>query len=340
MEIEDAALLEPIAAELPCGESLEDTQLLASFDAYGLFGRAAPLSAETDWREIRDRAREALEKSKDFRLLTHFGCAVLRTEGFGAYAQTLAVAARWLESWGEEVFPRIDEDAILRRSALNGFADRMAIVDGVRRASILKHPQLGAVSIRDIEIATGQLTLPEGESAAFSEEQLNGFFTATEAEELQGLQGQLQTAVTSLKSIEEAMRSRSGIQAAPDFAILADPLARTLKRVNDNLATRASDADAATEAGEDSSDTAAHPVAGGGAAVGVVRNRQDATRALDAVAEFFRTHEPSSPIPLLIERAKRLVSKTFLEVLEELAPEALAPAKAASGVRDDAASNE
>ena len=66
-----------------------------------------------------------------------------------------------------------------------------------------------------------------------------------------------------------------------------------------------------------------------------------ATRALDAVANFFRTHEPSSPIPLLIERAKRLVGKDFLQVLAELAPEALAPAKAASGVRDsDDASNE
>jgi type VI secretion system protein ImpA len=68
----------------------------------------------------------------------------------------------------------------------------------------------------------------------------------------------------------------------------------------------------------------------------VIRNRQDATRALDAVADFFRTHEPSSPIPLLLERAKRLVAKNFLEVLEELAPEALASAKAASGVRDSA----
>jgi type VI secretion system protein ImpA len=341
MEIEDAALLEPIAAELPCGESLEDTQLLASFDAYGLFGRSAPSSAETDWREIRDRAREALDKSKDFRLLTHFACAVVRTEGFAAFVQTLAVAARWLESWGEEVFPRIDEDAILRRSALNGFADRMATVDGVRRAPILKHSQLGAVSIRDIEIATGQLTLPEGETAPYSEEQLNAFFAATGMEDLQDLQDQLETAMASLKSIEEAMRSRSGIQAAPDFAILADPLARTLKRVNDNLATRARDAGSSTESdGEDSSGNAAGPAAVGGAPVGVVRNRQDATRALDAVADFFRTHEPSSPIPLLIERAKRLVAKNFLEVLAELAPEALAPAKAASGVRDDAASSE
>ena len=75
--------------------------------------------------------------------------------------------------------------------------------------------------------------------------------------------------------------------------------------------------------------------------VGAIRSRQDATRALDAVAAFFRTNEPSSPIPLLIERAKRLVAKNFLEVLAELAPEALAPAKAASGVRDsDSASTD
>jgi len=69
-------------------------------------------------------------------------------------------------------------------------------------------------------------------------------------------------------------------------------------------------------------------------AVGAIRSRQDVTRALDAVSAFYRANEPSSPIPLLIERAKRLVAKDFLEVLAELAPEALAPAKAASGVRD------
>lgn len=341
MEIEDAALLEPITAEAPCGESLEDTQLLASFDSYGLFGRAAPLNAETDWRELRDRSREALEKSKDFRLLTHLACAVLRTRGFGAFVETLTVAARWLEQWGDEVFPRIDEDAILRRSALNGFADRMAIVDGVRRASILKHPQFGSVSIRDIEIATGQLALPEGETAAFSEEQLGGFLAGTPVEDVQGLQRQLEAALASLKSVEEAMRSRSGVQAAPDFTILSDPLARTLKRVNDSLATRTSESsNEVTEGGDTSCVDAGSPGSAGGAPIGVVRNRQDATRALDAVADFFRTHEPSSPIPLLIERAKRLVAKNFLEVLAELAPEALAPAKAASGVRDEATSSE
>src|SRR5215510_3972975 len=102
------SLIEPLSDENPCGEDLEDTQLLASFDGYRLFGQSAPLSAETDWREIRDRSLEALEKSKDFRLLTHLAAAVVRTDGFGDFTQTLNVAAQWLTNWSDEVFPRVD----------------------------------------------------------------------------------------------------------------------------------------------------------------------------------------------------------------------------------------
>jgi type VI secretion system protein ImpA len=330
MQIRDTGLLEAISAEHPCGESLEDTQLLASFDVYGLFGRSAPLSAEIDWRDIRDRSLEAMKKSKDFRLLTHLASAVVRTDGFAEFVQTLTVGARWLDSWVETVFPLVDEDGILRRSALNGFADRMAVVDGVRRAPILVHRQLGSVSMRDIEIVTGHLIPAEGETGAVSAQQLEGLFAATSVEELRALRDQLNEAVTSLKSMETAVSLRSGTQAAPDFTTLAVPLARTLKRVSDHLATRP---DAAAEATPGAT-TAGGAEAAAVVAVGTVRNRQDATRALDAVAAFFRTNEPSSPIPLLIERAKRLVAKDFLEVLAELAPEALGPAKAASGVRD------
>ncbi|MEJ0035914.1 MAG: type VI secretion system ImpA family N-terminal domain-containing protein [Gammaproteobacteria bacterium] len=330
MRIADSGLLESLSAENPCGEDLEDTQLLASFDAYRVFGQSAPLSEETDWREIRDRSLEALRKSKDLRLLTHLAGSVVRTEGFGALAETLSVGARWFEMWGGELFPRVDEDAILRRNALNGFADRMAVVDGARRAPILKHAQLGAVSIRDIEMATGQLAPTEGETASMDNAQLGALLSASADDDLKALSTQLNQAVESLKSMEAAMRDQGGAQAAPEFDSLCVPLARTLKLIDDHLATRSP---AASEA---AGETGGNAAAGGAVAVGAIRNRQDATRALDAVAAFFRTNEPSSPIPLLLERAKRLVAKDFLEVLAELAPEALGPAKAASGVRDSA----
>jgi type VI secretion system protein ImpA len=58
-------------------------------------------------------------------------------------------------------------------------------------------------------------------------------------------------------------------------------------------------------------------------------------RALEAVAEYFRRNEPSSPIPLFVERAKRLVAKDFLQVLADIAPDALSVAKSAGGLKDE-----
>lgn len=325
-------LLEPVSADHPCGTDLEDTQLLASFDAYRLFGQVAPLSEETEWREIRDRAVEAIGTSKDFRLLTHLSSALLRAEGFAAFADTLKLASHWLTTWPTEVFPRVDEDAILRRNALNGFADRMAIIDGLRRTPLLVHRQLGPLSIRDIEFATNLVAPVEGESATLDASQLQAHLSATDVEELNALSGQLNDAIQSLASIEEGMRSAGGVQAAPDFGNLTTLLTRTSKLVSDHLGTRAPASDPASDA---QSEAASAGGAAVGVAVGGIRSREDAIRALDAVAEFFRANEPSSPIPLLIARAQRLVGKDFLAMLEELAPDALQQAKAASGVRDE-----
>ncbi|HTU66759.1 MAG TPA: type VI secretion system ImpA family N-terminal domain-containing protein, partial [Steroidobacteraceae bacterium] len=71
IESELDSLATPVSADNPCGASLEDTQLLASFDAYHLFGQTVQLP-ETDWRELKSASLEALAQSKDLRLLTHF----------------------------------------------------------------------------------------------------------------------------------------------------------------------------------------------------------------------------------------------------------------------------
>jgi type VI secretion system protein ImpA len=68
------------------------------------------------------------------------------------------------------------------------------------------------------------------------------------------------------------------------------------------------------------------------AAVGAIRSRDDAIRALDAVADYFRRNEPSSPIPLFVARAKRLVSKSFLEVVADLVPDAVPQVRAVGGI--------
>jgi type VI secretion system protein ImpA len=330
----EEALLQPITPEQPCGDNLEDTELLASFDSYRLFGQSNPLDASgdgapppPDWTAIRARSNEALRKSKDLRLLAHLGAALLRTDGIPAFAATLNVASQWLETNWAKVYPLVDEDAILRRNALNNFADPMAIVDRLRRVPLVNSRQHGKFSLRDIDIATHHLQ-PGKDDTPVDENQINAAFDAMPLEELTLLHDSVATAVAAVRKIDSTMREAAGSEATPSFDPLTTPLARMNQMLRTRLASRTGGAEAAAGGDGSAAETGGAPLSG------VVKSRQDAIRALDAITAFYRQAEPSSPIPLLLERAKRLVSKDFLEVLADIAPDALGTARAAGGLKD------
>jgi len=340
---ESAQLLQPITEDRPCGENLEDTELLASFDAFRLFGQSRPLDAPAEpnekrvpkpaespeWVEIRDKALDALTKSKDLRLLAYLGTAMLRTDGLPAFSETVHVASQWLDMYWNQTYPLVDEDAVLRRNALNCFADPMAVVDGIRRVPLVRSRQHGTFSLRDVDIATHQLSPAEGDSPA-DEHQIEAAFASVPLAELTQLLDSVAVAIAAFNKIDDRMRESAGSDAMPGFENVAALLARTAQVLRAQVAAHP-DSTAAAAAGQSAAD-------GGdvaGAAGGPVRSRQDAIRALDAVAAFFKRTEPSSPIPMFVERAKRLVSKDFLEVLADIAPEAVAQARAAGGLKND-----
>ena len=321
-------LVQAIAPDRPCGDDLEDTTLLASFDTFRVFGQSAPHDPVPEWTAIRAKSAEALCKSKDLRLLAHLASAVIRTDGLSAFAETLTIASRWLEMYWRETYPRIDEDGIFRRNALNYFADPIAIVDGVRRAPLIRSPQHGTYSLRDIEMAAG--LVPADGKAPPEQPRIDAAMAAASREEMARLQESVAAGLKALITIDTRM-TEDGVNAPPSFQPLSSQLAKIDKLLRKQLTpVDAGEADA--PAGGDG--VGVQQVEAAGAPVGAIRSRQDAIRALDAVADYFRRHEPSSPIPLFVYRAKRLVAKDFLEVLADIAPGAVSDAKAAGGIRD------
>jgi type VI secretion system protein ImpA len=334
-------LLEPISAEHPCGQNLEDTALLASFDTYKLYGRTKSFekAAETegepktlddldqqrppDWGELKEKSLEALRQSKDLRLLANLAVALLRTDGLLAFLETLRIASRWLETQWEETYPHLDEDGVARRSALNCFADPIAVIDRLRRVPVVSSQQHGVFSLRDVDLATGQLA-PGPKDIRPGEEQVNAAFATVPIEELTGLLAAASDASRGLKAVDARMRE-VGTEAAPDLDPLLTQLGKMERLFRTHVAARPSRA-GADQAGEGT------PAETGFS--GSIRSRDEAVRALAAVAAFFRTNEPSSPVPLLCDRASRLVSRGFLEVLEEIAPDAVKQARAAGGLKD------
>jgi type VI secretion system protein ImpA len=326
-------LSQPIAEASPCGEDLEDSQLLASFDAFRLFGQVTSLEPVPDWAELKAKSLEALGRSRDLRVLAHLAAALIRTDGLAAFLAILGIVAQWLEAYWDHLYPRVDEDAILRRNALNCFADRIAIVDALRRTALLSHRQLGAVTLRDIEVATGLLTPSDGNGQKPAESQINAVFSGSPIEDLGAVRAAVDDAVAAVRRIETAMVSHSGVESAPSLEGLTSYLSRVQRIVRERIAAHP---DAASVSGSESlaDPNAAMEADQRSVAVGAIRSRQDAIRALDAVAAFFRKNEPSSPVPLFIERAKRLVAKDFLEVLADVVPDAIAQAKIVGGIRD------
>jgi type VI secretion system protein ImpA len=196
-------------------------------------------------------------------------------------------------------------------------------VDGLRRAPLVASRVHGIFSLRDLEIAAGQ-TAPRDGEARPSEQQINSAFAEMSIEDLVRLHSGAQQAMAALKTMDAQMREAAGSDAAPYFDPLSAQLVKIERAVGAQIALRPGQAAAG----------AGVSVEAAGSVPGAIRSRQDAMAALDAVAEFFRRTEPSSPIPLFLSRAKRLVSKDFLEVLADIAPDAVAQARVAGGLRD------
>jgi type VI secretion system protein ImpA len=68
---------------------------------------------------------------------------------------------------------------------------------------------------------------------------------------------------------------------------------------------------------------------------GDILSREDVVRALDRICNYYERNEPSSPIPLLLQRCKRLVSLSFVEILKDLAPDSMKQIDMVAGKRDE-----
>jgi type VI secretion system protein ImpA len=90
-----------------------------------------------------------------------------------------------------------------------------------------------------------------------------------------------------------------------------------------------------TDAGGSVDSVAAPRRAAGIGISGAVETANDARAALDRVIEYFKRFEPSSPVPIIVERAKRLVGADFMAIMKDMAPQGLENVRMIGGLEDD-----
>jgi type VI secretion system protein ImpA len=334
-----APWLAPVSDDDPCGPDLEyDNDFLALTQAAAGKPETQFAPAEPpDWRAVFSLAEDLNGRTRDLRVANLWLRARLRLEGFATLASGLRLFEQLMSRWWDELHPRPEDgDAYARVNVLGELSSLDSTLGDVRASLVLDDRSIGQITVRDIEIAMGDL-VPRDDESPPSRGQIESMLADAVADNPQ-VNTQAADAVAALDALVESLSARLGYGEMPDFTALRDMLA-SVAAVSPQPATISADADDlagmlndlgiddASGSGGDDEDDAPTPArrgrSGGGGRMGAIESRADAVRAIDLVCAYLEKHEPTNPAANLLRRAQRLIDRNFLQLVREFAPDAV-----------------
>jgi type VI secretion system protein ImpA len=330
-------LAKPISAEAPCGPDLAYDPAFQQLETLVRGKPETQFSAaeDPDWKELRDRAVEFHGKSKHLTASVILALSLLETEGFTGLRDGLALVRRILTDYWDAVYPRLDpednNDPTERMNILANlvsFTEPYRFISRLQEAVVAQSPSLGRVRLQDILLAKQPPSAPaEGQPAPLTETQIQAVFRDSNVDSLKAIHEAATQSIDTVKAIDAFLTEKVGSRG-----VNFDELAKSLKQVQGSVAPFVGAAPVEGEAGVE----AAGVTTGGGArgavsVPGAINSREDVVRALERICDFYRLNEPSSPVPLLLYRAQRMVKMNFMEIVTELTPDAVTTVKVVTG---------
>jgi len=330
------SLLKPLSPEAPCGENLRWDRRFLEVERLPEGKEETQFSAaiEPDWREVRDGCVELLARGKHLRVAVLLMVAAIRQEGYPGLRDGLKLIQGLLEQYWDSVYPQLDaednNDPTERINALAPlatplatFGDKLKLLDKVQESPLCESRQLGKFSLKDIALAAGTLEpLPtDADKPLPNLETIDAAFIETDAEKLEEIGKAAEEAAEALKAIEAIFTEKCGAGIGPDlgpFGVLLKDAATQVRRRQPGGAAEGGGSEAAGGGGQSGGGGG-----GGGQLTGEVTSPAEVLMALEKVSRYYQVHEPSSPVPLIVKCAQRMVTKSFLDIVKVLTPDAV-----------------
>lgn len=338
-------LLNDISTDVPCGEYLEyDPAYLAL--AKDIQGKPEdPITGEAaqppNWRDVKKAASALLQRSKDLQVTVYLIRALIALEGVSGLRDGLKLLLGFLEKHWDGVHPVLDPDDNLDPTARVNILEELSNFDSVLRplffAPLADAKSVGSFSLRDIQAANDKISLPEGEGKP-DIGIIKGAFRDMPEEALVSVYQTILDCAELVRQIDQLINLKVGVGNGPDLSGLSAQL-KDMKSAVEQYSNIGALAEAALdEAGEAVDGDAGpnqSPARQKAALAGDIQSRQDVLKALDLICKYYAEHEPSSPVPILLNRAKRLVSMDFMDILQNLLPDAVSQMEYIKGPEPD-----
>lgn len=338
-------LLQDLSSDAPSGPNLEYDPAFLELEQNAVgkpevqYGTTITPAVPPDWKVVKKQAIELFGRTHDLRVAMLLLRSLLGLHAMPGFADGARILAAMVETrWGSlhpELDPDDDNDPTLRINSLAQLNDAATMLRDLRDTAFVMLPNLGPLSLRVLEQSTGESPVPAGQKA-LAPDSIQAALRDVSPEAMTTAFSAVSGAAGSIEQIEKGLEGHVGAANALNLA----PIRRLLKRMNDTLAPYVPEEEAAPEEMpmEDAivdAGTAAAPQRAAPAPAFELNSAADVVRMIDRILAYYKRVEPSSPVPLLLERAKRLAPMSFLEVMQNLAPESLQQLNAIRGPQPD-----
>ena len=346
MQLDLDRFLAPIDDSAPTGQNLEydpafvELERIATPVSERAMGESIKAAVEPDWDKVADAADALLARTKDLRVALHLSAAWTRKAGLDGWAAGLGLVRGLLERYWDDVHPQLDadddNDATARANALMALGNPQSVLGYFRAATFVQSVRLGRFSLRDLRVATGMAAAtPSADGAsAPSLVDLEAACMDCPEDELPRTAALLADALEHAESIDALLGEKLGT-SSPDLSHLPADI-RDLKKFVDAQRARRFPEQQYT----DSTGGAPETQSGGTDPIDQPRSRgiagpDDVRLRIDEICEYYERNEPSSPLPILLKRARRLVGKNFVEIMQDITPGGLSELQTLSGSEVD-----
>ncbi len=298
-----------------------------------------------DWRKVVELAQSILaDKSKDLWVSAWLIEGLAREAGFAGLRDGFDLVRELAERFWEGIHPRPDEDGysttVAQLTGLNGQDAEGALIAAIDGIPLAEHPDKGSLSGSDFKQASNLQQVQDNEvrqqridggakTMAMFESTLRTSPAASflnREEDILGARAAFEKMIAALD--EKCGTDEYGQSACPPSSNILNALDEARHRLQAfarpalDAATAAAKATTAeaTNAAEDGGASATGEAAHEGpmTSAGRLQTREDAFRVLNQLVEFFRAHEPHSPISYSLEQAVRWGHMSLPELMREL----------------------
>ncbi len=345
-----AALADAIDPHCPSGDDLAYTDRYAEMErlaqgrAEQQYGEAIFEAQEPAWESLLEQALELAAHTHDLRVGVYLTLGLTRIRGLAGLANGLELLACWLANEWDTLYPALDPDdgdeAVERSNIMLELCDRSRA--GLLHAPLASSEGVGTCNLREIQIARGERSA-DSPRKQLTLADVRAIFSAADRGALESTRADVVRSEQSLGRIIEVFESQTGT-----FPTL-DPMAALLKEIReviDELAPEATPMEPKTSPGTVSPSAASAMGASATASSSSatldrlhVGSRSDVVTILDALCVYYEHNEPSSPVPLLLQKARGLVDMDFLDIVRNLAPDGLADVSRWAGCLDSCDEN-